>query len=293
MENIKKTGNKANEEKQENNGKTKKNSNALMPTLYIPHGGGPCFFMEWTMGPPDTWQKMENWLAAIKNTLPEKPSAIVIVSGHWEEAKFTVYRHKQPGLFYDYYGFPEQTYRLQYPAEGSPEIAGKIMDLLKENHIDVMAEENRGFDHGVFVPLKVMFPDADVPVVQLSLKTGLNPEVHTELGRALKPLRKDGILILGSGNSYHNLHAMMSGRDNDDSEVFDRWLDEAVTGDIEDRINSLNNWSKAPAARMAHPREEHLLPLMVVSGAAEESRGELVFKDKVMGSVISAYQFGP
>jgi len=263
-----------------------------MPAIFIPHGGGPCFFMEWTQGPADSWYKMESWLRGVEDTLPDRPGAILIISAHWEEPEFAVYKHSHPPLFYDYYGFPEYTYQLQYKAPGSPELGGKIEELLQHAGITIHAELERGFDHGVFVPLKVMFPDADIPIVQLSLKRGLDPLIHMEVGRALSSLREERVLILGSGNSYHNLRGMMSGEENADSEIFDEWLTAAVAKDVPSRIADLINWRNAPAARFAHPREEHLIPLMVISGAAEDAIGRRIFTDRVMGSQFSAYQFG-
>lgn len=265
-----------------------------MPTLYIPHGGGPCFFMDWTMGPPDTWDKMAAWFRGFNETLPNKPRAIVVISGHWEEPEFSVYKHQNPPLFYDYYGFPEHTYRLKYPAPGSPELAGKIEGLLLKSGFKVKSNNDRGFDHGVFIPLKLMYPDADVPIVQLSLKTGLDPEEHLAAGRALEPLRDDGVLIVGSGMSYHNMRGLMSGRDQiDDSDIFDQWLTRTVCeNDAETRNKKLIPWESAPAARSAHPREEHLIPLMTVAGAGGNDIGKQIFTDRVMGSTISAYQFG-
>jgi aromatic ring-opening dioxygenase catalytic subunit (LigB family) len=250
------------------------------------------FFMEWTLGPADSWDKMADWLRSIGKTLPGKPEAIVVISAHWEEPEFTVYKHRNPPLFYDYYGFPAHTYQLKYNPPGSPQLAENIEKLMTEAGIPVRSELTRGFDHGVFIPLKVMFPGADIPIVQFSLKKGLDPREHMRAGRVLAPLRNEGVLIIGSGNTYHNLQAMLSGRDNPESEIFDKWLTQAVSKDIDSRIQDLGDWEHAPAARLAHPREEHLIPLMVVSGAAEDSPGRRVFTDFVMGSRFSAYQFG-
>ncbi|MDH4200209.1 MAG: dioxygenase [Spirochaetia bacterium] len=265
-----------------------------MPTLYIPHGGGPCFFMEWTMGSPNTWEKMATWFRGLSETLPQKPGAIVVISGHWEEPSFSVYKHEKIPMLYDYYGFPESTYRLQYPASGSAKIASNVEVLLENSGFKVNSEYERGFDHGVFVPLMLMFPDADVPVIPLSLKVGLNPEEHIVAGQALESLRSQGVLILGSGNSYHNLRGMMSGQDKiAASDIFDDWLTAVVEdSNVEQRNQKLIQWSLAPAARSAHPREEHLIPLMVMAGAGGANVGKRIFTDRVMGSTVSAYQFG-
>ncbi|MDH4262193.1 MAG: dioxygenase [Spirochaetia bacterium] len=270
------------------------NKKSSMPTLFIPHGGGPCFFMEWTMGPADTWDKMAAWFLEIHNTLPQKPRGIIVISGHWEEPHFTIYKHSHPPLFYDYYGFPESTYQIQYPAAGSPKLAGQVEHLLVKSGVDVRSEYERGFDHGVFIPLKLMFPDADIPVIQLSLKTGLNPGKHIMVGRALENLRDEGILIIGSGMSYHNMRGLMSGKKQiHDSDIFDDWLTQTVSEtNVELRNQKLISWESAPAARSAHPREEHLIPLMAAAGAGGNDIGKRIFTDRVMGSIVSAYQFG-
>ncbi len=245
--------------------------------------------MDWN--PPDTWKKLAGWLAELPQSLDARPKAIVVISGHWEEPEFTVTAHPRPPLIYDYYGFPEHTYRLKYDAPGSPELAQKIRDLLEQSGIPAQSDASRGFDHGVFIPFKVIFPDADIPVVQLSLKTGLDPEAHIKAGRALAPLRNEGVLIAGSGMSYHNMSRFGAVAD-PASDRFDAWLSEAVTArDPGARDQRLAQWERAPAARQAHPREEHLLPLMVAAGAADSDPGEKVFTDRVMGATISAFRF--
>jgi aromatic ring-opening dioxygenase catalytic subunit (LigB family) len=262
-----------------------------MPTLYIPHGGGPCFFMDWTMGPPDTWARMAGWLRGLRTSVPS-PRALLVVSGHWEAPVPTVTSAAAPPLIYDYSGFPPHTYQLGWPAPGWPELAARVVSLLGGAGVPSRADPERGFDHGVFIPLKVAFPDANVPTVQLSLRTGLDPAEHIAIGRALLPLRDEGVLILGSGMSYHNMRAFMTPRARPDSERFDTWLAEAVAMDPTQRDAALTAWAGAPSARESHPREEHLLPLMVAAGAAGEDHGKQVFRDEVMGAVVSAVQFG-
>jgi aromatic ring-opening dioxygenase catalytic subunit (LigB family) len=265
-----------------------------MPTIYLPHGGGPCFFMDWTMGPPDTWDATAAWLRSIKDSLPEKPKALLVISAHWEESVPTVLTSKSPPLFFDYYGFPKHTYELTWPAPGSPELAARVGELLKSAGIESKADEKRGFDHGVFVPLKVAFPDADIPTVQLSLRAGLDPKQHIAIGRALAPLRDEGVLIIGSGMSFHNMRGFMSGGGSRaNSEKFDAWLVDAVTKeDPKARDEALIAWASAPAARDVHPREEHLIPLMVAAGAGENDRGTRVFQGDVMNVLVSAVRFG-
>lgn len=260
----------------------------MLPTLYIPHGGGPCFFMEWN--PPGTWDSLATWLRGLSATLP-KPNAILVVSAHWEEPSFSVTTSSAPPLLFDYYGFPPHTYELTYPAPGSPELAERVATLLGDAGIKTGADASRGYDHGVFIPFKLIYPDATIPVVQLSLKAGLDPEEHIAAGRALQALRSEDVLIVGSGMSYHNLREFWAGT-NRGTEPFDEWLTEAACASREARDRALVDWYDAPGGRWSHPREEHLLPLMVVAGAAGSDLGRRVFHDNIQGSLISAYQFG-
>jgi aromatic ring-opening dioxygenase catalytic subunit (LigB family) len=262
------------------------------PSYFIPHGGGPCFFMEWTQGPPDTWRRMANWLRSLPAALPERPRALLVISGHWEAPAPTVTAGQAPPLIYDYYGFPPHTYELAWPAPGSPQLAAQVRERLRDAGIESRADATRGFDHGVFVPLKVAFPDADLPTVQLSLRVGLDPAQHLDLGRALAPLRDDGVLILASGMSYHNMQGFFRARSLAQSEAFDDWLAQAVAAPPQARAERLRGWTQAPFARECHPREEHLMPLLVAAGAAGEDSGARVFHDQVMGVSVSAARFG-
>jgi len=263
------------------------------PTFFIPHGGGPCFFMDWTMGPRDTWDNMAAWLKAMPAAVGPRPDAILVISAHWEEAEFTVTTSPRPPLLFDYYGFPEHTYRLRYDAPGSPDLAKEMRDLLAKAGIVSREDATRGLDHGVFIPFLLIYPDADIPVVQLSLKAGLDPAEHIAVGKALEPLRDRNVLIVGSGMSYHNMEAFRRGLPPTLSGTFDGWLTEAAT-DLNPSLRNekLAHWSAAPAARDAHPREEHLIPLMVAAGAAGDDIGRRTYSDRVMGSAISAYRFG-
>jgi aromatic ring-opening dioxygenase catalytic subunit (LigB family) len=265
-----------------------------LPTFYIPHGGGPCFFMDWTLmgGPADAWDATAAWLRGIADTLPTRPTAIVVISGHWEESAFTAGSGASPDLIYDYTGFPPHTYQLRYPAPGAPALAQRIVDLLTAAGLPAKSDPGRGFDHGVFIPFLLIYPDADIPVVPLSLKAGLDPAEHLAAGRALQSLRAEGVLIVGSGMSYHNMSAFRTPGATEPSRTFDRWLTDTLEGQPYDRWDELAQWSQAPAARNAHPREEHLLPLMVAAGAAAEAPGERVFSDEVMMARISGYRFG-
>jgi aromatic ring-opening dioxygenase catalytic subunit (LigB family) len=261
-----------------------------LPTLFIPHGAGPCFFMDWTRGPADTWDRMAGWLKGLVAALPERPKAILVVSGHWEETQFTVGSGERPELIFDYYGFPEHTYRLAFDAPGSPALAKRVRELLGEAGFPTAEDPARGWDHGVFVPLKLVTPDTDIPVVQLSLRQDLDPAAHLAAGRALAPLRDEGVLIVGSGMSWHNMRGF-SPAFTEKSAAFDAWLAEAAS-DPGRREEALRRWDEAPHAREAHPREEHLAPLFVAAGAAAGEPARVAFRDQVMDVVVSAFAFG-
>ena len=263
-----------------------------MPTLYIPHGGGPCFFMDWTMGPKDTWDRMAAWLRSIDQSLPVTPKALLVVSAHWEESEPTVLSAPAPEMLFDYYGFPEHTYQLSWPAPGTPDLARRVRSLLEQKGIPSGENASRGFDHGVFVPMLLAYPEAKIPTIQLSLKKGLDPAAHLAIGQALAPLRDEGVLIVGSGMSYHNMRGFSDPRSGTSAKRFDQWLTDACTDTPSARNEQLTRWTTAPDARNCHPREEHLLPLMVVSGAASEDRGVVAFRDEVMNVTVSAIRFG-
>ena len=265
---------------------------ARMPTFFIPHGAGPCFFMDWN--PADTWDRMAAFLKGIAATLPEKPRAIVLVSGHWLEQDFSLTGHPNPPLIYDYSGFPPHTYELTYPAPGEPELADRIAGLLRQTGRRGRIAPRGGFDHGMFIPLKLIFPKADIPVIQLSLRHDMDPAAHIAAGRALAPLRDEGILVVGSGMSFHNMHGYGDPAYTPRSAQFDAWLTEAVESETEQREALLHQWTSAPHARDSHPPggEEHLLPLMVVAGAATGSEGRKVYSEEVMKTTLSAFRFG-
>lgn len=266
------------------------NTSTRLPTVFVPHGGGPCFFMDWTMGPADTWDRLAEFLRAFDEVVGARPKAIVVVSGHHESDVIEITSSPAPPMLFDYYGFPPHTYELSYPAPGLPELAKAIGRLLGDAGIAHRYDSERGFDHGVFVPMLLMYPDADIPVVQMSLRSDLDAAFHLSLGKAIAPLRDEGVLILGSGMSYHNMRRFGTPNALDESIEFDNWLTEACTAEDPRRRESLAGWAKAPSARAAHPREEHLLPLMVVAGAAAEP-GARVFTDQVIGAQVSAYRF--
>lgn len=262
----------------------------MQPSFFINHGGGPCFFLE--PGPMRrAWSPLETYLAGFASALPGRPDALLVISGHWEGRVPRIHFGTSPSLLYDYGGFPPHTYALEWPARGSPTLAARVATLLDDAGIETEREMTRGWDHGVFVPLKIAFPDADIPVVQLSLRQDLDPGAHLALGRALAPLRTENVLIIGSGQSYHNIGGFFSGATSDPAaESFDRWL-QAAMRDPSTREQTLRDWRHAPGARAAHPREEHLLPLMVAAGAATGEAAYLDFAGTVLGKPLSGYRF--
>lgn len=265
---------------------------APFPVYYLPHGGGPWPFMEWPPPFTGTWTALEAFLRGLLADAGARPRAILVVSAHWEAGVPTVTDRPDSELLFDYSGFPPETYRLGYAAPGSPELAARVRGLLGAAGFETAADPRRGLDHGTFVPLMLVAPEPTIPVVQLSLVAGLDPALHLDIGRALARLRSEGVLILGSGMSYHNLREVFSGRRPRGSETFDAWLETAATAQAQERAARLATWACAPDARLAHPREEHLLPLMVAAGAAGADRGELAFRDRLMGAVTSGYRFG-
>lgn len=261
-----------------------------MPALFISHGGGPWPFVEEMR---IEFARTEAWLRALPQSLPRTPKAIVSISGHWEEEQFTVSSASRPPMIYDYYGFPPHTYHIRYPAPGSPAVAARVRELLAAAGIQCNDDRERGFDHGTFVPLALVYPRAEIPVVSLSLRTNLDAREHLRMGAALAPLRDEDVLIIGSGLSYHNLRAMRTTPGAGPvSERFEAWLTEVVQADAEARAQQLEQWHLAPGARLAHPREEHLIPLMATAGAAAGEAGRRSFLDHVWGIAMASYQFG-
>lgn len=266
-------------------------TSARMPVVFLPHGGGPWPFVDLGL-PAREVADLKGYLQGLAALTPTTPRALVVVSAHWEEALPTVMTNAQPPLLYDYYGFPPASYRITWPAPGAPDVADRVRALLDVAGVPTAADAERGFDHGTFIPLKLTFPDADVPTLQLSLKTGLDPAEHLRIGRGLAPLRDEGILLVGSGMTFHNLRAFGDPRAVPASALFDRWLKESMVLPRAERDRRLVEWEGAPAARFAHPREEHLLPLMVVAGAAGDDAGTIAWSGTLMGTHITAVHFG-
>lgn len=224
----------------------------------------------------------------------EEPRAVLVISGHWTTREPAVTSNPTPPMVYDYYGFPPYTYQVQYPAPGDPQLAAQIQSLLVKSGLNASLDPKQGFDHGTFTPLVIMYPEANVPVLQLSLKAGYDPAEHLAMGRAIASLRDENVLIIGSGLSYHNMRAMGPSGEHA-SKTFDTWLQETLLqSSPATRTQRLIDWTQAPAARQAHPQEDHLLPLMVAVGAAQEEPAALVYHEEELfgGITASSFRFG-
>ena len=249
--------------------------------VYFSHGGGPLPIL----GDP-THEAMVDFMLKLPSQL-RNPDTILVISAHWEESAATLLGAHAPSMFYDYYGFPDEAYDISYPAPGSPELANEISKFLNKSNIPAQIDPQRGFDHGLFIPLKLMYPQANIPSLQLSLLKGLDPAAHIALGKALRELMVENILVIGSGFSFHNMNAFSLKEKNAPdpaNDAFQNWLIEVCTGPMTqaEREKRLINWERAPSARYCHPREEHLLPLHVCLGMAGKP-AEVVFDDHILG----------
>lgn len=262
-----------------------------MPVVFLPHGGGPWPFVKLGFGEQSELDALADYLRSLKTLPKTPPKALLIISAHWEESVPTVQTSERPPMLYDYYGFPPESYEITWPAPGDPKLAARVQELLGAAGFQTATDSRRGYDHGAFVPLKLTYPEADVPAIQLSLKRGLNPEEHVRMGQALAPLRDEGVFIVGSGMTYHNLRAF-GPHAKPYADAFDAWLRENATRPEAERNTALAQWASAPAARIAHPREEHLIPLMVIAGAAGADQGTVAYNGTIMGLRFSAYHYG-
>lgn len=271
-----------------------------LPVFFIPHGGGPWPFMhgpEGILPDNDPWKELEVFLKDFDKALGRRPKAVLVISAHWEKVdQLTVSTAAHPGMLFDYYGFPKHTFELSYPAPGAPEVGEHVRDVLAKAGIETKSDSERGFDHGVFIPFMMMYPDADVPIVMMSLDPDLSAETHFRIGEALQSLRDEDILIVASGLSYHNMrmfyredpeHAAAATR-------FDAWLKEALA--IEDpaqRNARLATWTENPDALACHvPDHDHLVPVFAAAGAAGADTGQQIFRGNFRGKPYSAYRFG-
>lgn len=266
-------------------------TNHRLPTYFISHGGGPWPYME---DARERFHVLAQSLQDIPRQIGVAPKAVLVISGHWEADEFTVMANPHPPMVYDYSGFPEHTYHVKYAAPGSPQLAQRVRALIEAAGMPARLDARQGFDHGTFTPLVIMYPDANVPVVELSMKSGYDPATHMSVGRALAPLRSESVLIIGSGLSYHNLRQFGPGARHV-SKLFDDWLQATlVQATPSEREKRLLAWTAAPAAREAHPREDHLIPLMVAVGAAEKEKATVVYhEENLLGGVTaSSFRFG-
>lgn len=264
---------------------------ARMPVAFVPHGGGPWPFVEMGLDPVER-DTLITYLQSLAQLPPETPRALLVVSAHWEEQVPTLMTARRPPMFYDYYGFPEASYQITWPAPGAPWLAPRVRELLAQAGFESAEDPERGYDHGTFIPLKVTYPEPTIPVLQLSLKAGLDAAEHLALGAALAPLRDEGVFIVASGVSFHNLRLFRDPRAVPIAEVFDAWLRDVMAKDAAGRAEGLIQWEAAPLARTAHPREEHLIPLMVATGAAGSDAAALAFNGTFSGLRLSAFHFG-
>lgn len=263
-----------------------------MPVYYLSHGGGPWPWMEERR---ESHADLEKSLELIPSELPHAPTAILMVSAHWEsQGEFLVQSHPKPPMVYDYYNFPAHTYEVVYPAPGQPELAQQVQQLLQSAGIKASLDAERGFDHGAFVTAFIMYPEASIPIVQLSIDANYDPTQHIALGAALQPLREQGVLIVGSGASYHNLR-LMGPEGAVPSTEFDDWLEAALLNTTQtDRIAHMKNWANAPSARIVHAREDHLVPLFVAVGAStvEDTVSRTLTTTSASGIKNASYKFG-
>lgn len=265
---------------------------ARLPTYFVSHGGGPWPWMREQTG--TAYDQLAASLEAMRVEAGATVRAVLVVTSHWETPHFMVSSGSAPGMIYDYGGFPPHTYQIRYPAPGEPVLAARVAELLRAAGHPTELDAERGFDHGTFSMLYPVYPEAQMPVVQLSLRADLDPAAHLAAGRALAPLRDEGILIIGSGLSYHNLRQFGPGG-RTASKAFDGWLQETLLAlPPMEREAALLRWDTAPQARAAHPREEHLIPLMVALGAAEQEPAACVYhEDDFFGNLtVSSFRFG-
>jgi aromatic ring-opening dioxygenase catalytic subunit (LigB family) len=263
---------------------------------FVPHGGGPLPLLN-----DPGYARLAAWLRTLNPEVAGK-KAIILVTAHWESERPSLTSSSRPRLLYDYRGFPEEAYRIEYPAPGAPDLAKTVSSALTAAGFDPVLDQHRGFDHGVFVPMALILPEADIPILQMSVLSSLDPAQHLSMGRALAPLMQDEIILIGSGFSFHNLAALTGrlGPDVDQGQsqarAFHAWLDDVICGsDLlpEQRERALISWAEAPGARFCQPREEHLLPLHVCFGAAQAAgmKASQIFGEPVKGYQTSAYRW--
>ena len=255
----------------------------MFPSLYISHGSPILALEPGESGPA---------LTRLAAQLP-KPKAIVIVSAHWESNELLVSGNPQPQTWHDFGGFPKALFEVQYPAPGDPQLAAEVVELLNANDLPARIDANRPFDHGVWVPLSLMYPLADIPVVQVSLPTRGGPALQTHVGQALQSLREHGVLLIGSGSITHNLRELdwHAGPESVEpwAKVFRDWIIEKLAANDEAALHDYRQ--QAPNAVRNHPSDEHLLPLYFARGAGGEFA--IAHQGFTMGALgMDIYRFG-
>ena len=262
-----------------------------MPTYFISHGGGP---WPWVPEMRETFAPLEDSFHRLPGELPERPSAVLMISGHWEEDDaYAVMHAANPPMVYDYYNFPPHTYEVSYPAPGAPALAERVAGMIAGAGLPARLDDTRGYDHGTFVPMAILYPQADIPLFQVSMRSHYDPDEHLALGRALAPLRSEGVLIIGSGLSYHNLAAFGPAAQVP-SAAFDAWLNGTLALPPTNRTAGLLDWEHAPHARDCHAREDHLVPLFTALGAAEQDPATRTYHQTMIrgGVTASSWRFG-
>jgi 4,5-DOPA dioxygenase extradiol len=260
---------------------------AALPTLFLSHGSPMHAIQSGAAG--KVWHDLGERLP--------RPRAIVMASAHWETGVPMLTGSQRPETIHDFGGFPEALYRIQYRAPGAPDVAARAVELLRAEGIAAGIDGTRGLDHGAWVPLLQMYPDAEVPVVQLAIQTQLGPTHHLRVGRALAPLTRENVLVIGSGHTTHNLRDWMASRQGGEpmpyAHAFAQWLGEKLgTGSLDELLAYRE---QAPGAVRAHPTEEHFLPLFVALGAAGEHATPEPVLQAFEGSALSldSYLFRP
>ena len=261
-----------------------------LPTYFISHGGGP---WPWIPEMAEEFAPLAESLARMPAEIGSRPKAVLMISGHWEGDEYAVMSSPRPPMVYDYYNFPPHTYEISYPAPGAPDLAEEVAQLISDAGLPTRLDAVQGFDHGTFVPMAVMYPKADVPLLQVSMRQSYDPAEHFALGRALAPLRDQGVLIVGSGLSFHNLR-LFNPSAKEPSEKFDAWLGEVLNSSPAERTAQLLDWEQGPFARVCHKEEDHFVPLFVALGAAETDAASRVYhQENIRGGVTaSSYRFG-
>lgn len=257
------------------------------PAVFLNHGGGPLPLLD-----DAAHRNLVKHLRSLPQRFP-KPEVILLASAHWETPDITFVGGEDPGLLYDYYGFPPESYEVKYPCKNSLSLVEKARKLLSTAGLKSSVDPKRRYDHGVFVPLKLMYPEANIPVVQLSLPVSRDPALVYRIGQALSPLRSEGVLFIGSGLSFHNLPSFFSSDRSklSRSREFDDALKSAMTSE-DSRKQKLVGWSNFPQARFCHPQEDHLMPLLFVAGAGDGETCTIIYEDELMGAKISGFQLG-